>query len=60
MQVSFEDMTSMKILYGSVTGKSKYFASEFLKKCLQKGYLSSSLVDLKDYDPEDGLANDVI
>ncbi len=75
-----ESNTSIKILYGSVTGKSKvsvqvdeqarnhllnlfvfakHFANEFLKDCIQKGISDCSLIDMKNYDPEDGLVNDV-
>lgn len=71
---------SIKVLYGSVTGKSKviikliirkkikflrflnnkHFAEEFVKSCLQNGYSDCMIVNLKNYDPEDSLLNEVI
>ena len=59
VQCSVEDMTSIKILYGSVTGKAKHFAKEFLKKCIENGYTQSSLLNMKDYDAEDSLIKDI-
>ncbi|CAF0770517.1 unnamed protein product [Brachionus calyciflorus] len=50
---------SIKILYGSVTGKSKYFAEEFSKACASKGLNETSVVNMKDYDPEDNLFNEI-
>ena len=55
----FEHGVTIKILYGSVTGKSKHFATEFMKKCLEKGFNKCDLVDLKDYDPEESLFSEV-
>ncbi len=81
-----ENGVSIKILYGSVTGKAKVcnwllllfssfffevfsvlfvclnqklFANEFLKNCIERGITDCSLVDMNNYDPEDGLVNDV-
>lgn len=50
---------SIKILYGSVTGKSKYFAEDFARECISKGLNDTSVVNMKDYDPEDNLLNEV-
>lgn len=49
----------IKILYGSVTGKAKLFANEFLNECTKRGYTSCSIQDLKDYEPEDCLTSDI-
>lgn len=57
--VSESNPTSIKILYGTVTGKSKYFAEQFIQNCYQQGYSDCSVVSLKDYDPEDKLLSEV-
>ena len=59
IQCDSADMTSIKILYGSVTGKAKYFAHQFQKQCTARGFSSTRVIDLKDYEPEDSLMNDV-
>jgi sulfite reductase alpha subunit-like flavoprotein len=58
IQCDSADMTSIKILYGSVTGKAKYFAHQFQKQCTARGFSSTRVIDLKDYEPEDSLMND--
>jgi sulfite reductase alpha subunit-like flavoprotein len=57
--VDIEPSVNIKVLYGSVTGKSKLFATEFQKSCNLKGYTNCTVVNLKDYDPEDKLSNEV-
>lgn len=47
-------------MYGSVTGKSKFFAEDFAKACNTKGLNQTTVKDMKDYDPEDNLFNEVI
>jgi sulfite reductase alpha subunit-like flavoprotein len=43
---------TIKVLYGTVTGKARHFAREFVAKCTAMGHSSVTLLDMKDYDPD--------
>ncbi|XP_033747588.1 S-adenosyl-L-methionine-dependent tRNA 4-demethylwyosine synthase TYW1-like [Pecten maximus] len=47
----------LKVLYGTQTGKSKTFAGLLANDAERKGFMSE-IQDLKDYDPEDTLAEE--
>lgn len=47
----------LKVLYGTQTGKAKTFAGLLAKDAERKGF-TSEVEDLKDYDPEDTLAEE--
>ncbi|XP_022329631.2 S-adenosyl-L-methionine-dependent tRNA 4-demethylwyosine synthase TYW1-like [Crassostrea virginica] len=47
----------IKILYGTQTGKSKYFADNLSKDANYKGY-QCEVVDLQNYDPDESLSNE--
>ncbi len=59
LDVEIQPTVNIKVLYGSVTGKSKLFANEFQKSCQLKGYANCTVINLKDYDPEDKLSQEV-
>jgi len=44
----------IKIIYGTLTGKSKLFAEKFSKECVLHK-ISSEVINIKDYDPEENL-----
>jgi hypothetical protein len=39
--------------------KIKYFANEFMKRCIIKGYKNTNIENLSEYDPEDRLLEEV-
>eukprot|EP00118_Oscarella_pearsei_P021450 m.240698 g.240698 ORF g.240698 m.240698 type:complete len:668 (+) comp40196_c1_seq26:72-2075(+) len=48
---------SLKVLFGSQTGTAKRFAEQLHREFRSRGW-SSSVIDIKDYDPEDCLPQD--
>uniref|UniRef100_A0A3B5MXJ2 Flavodoxin-like domain-containing protein n=1 Tax=Xiphophorus couchianus TaxID=32473 RepID=A0A3B5MXJ2_9TELE len=52
-------VSGVKIFYGSQTGTAKGFASELSQEVQTLG-IPAEVIDMKDYDPDDRLADEVI
>lgn len=49
---------TIKILFGTQTGKSKVFAENLCREATERGH-EAEIIDLKGYDPEDTLVNEI-